>query len=66
MLKGVEDFRRKKGVELFNLFGLFLGLHLLFTADDVTGIDASTDLIHCNSKATNSALISIALFHTFL
>lgn len=45
---------------------LFLGLHLLFTADDVAGIDAPTYFIHRYSKTTDAALVDIAPLHTLL
>ena len=44
----------------------FLWSHLFLTADDVAGIDTTTDLIDRYSKTTNAALINIALLYTLL
>jgi hypothetical protein len=44
----------------------FLGLHLLFAADDVAGIDTAANLIYSDRKAADAAFVSITLLHTFL
>jgi hypothetical protein len=59
---------RWRAVEMDNDLDLspFFRSHWLFTADNVTGVDAPTDFIHHDREAANAALISIALLHSFL
>lgn len=57
---------RRKAVELDDGLSPFLRPHRFFAADDVAGIDTTTDLIDGYSKTTNAAFINITPFYTFL
>jgi len=48
------------------LSSLSFRLHRFFAADDITGIDAPTDFIDHDAESTNTAFISLTLFHTLL